>query len=302
MGKIKYIKIKDINKNAKEVSKKIDKSSFKVKMDIIKCIFKYGSSVKNYTDLEFYLLNDKERSTYLTDWYLEIIKNKYCNNDIFNDKTYIYNLFKEYIHRDFLDLRTASFKEFKEFIMKKEKVIVRCINGNETEVLFIDKSKLKNEYNVLKIYNNIIKKEQFIIEDYIKLDKDKTIYSDNIRIICFIRNNKVNILECTLKNGEKYAIINKDGEIIIPFIENDNLIHEDIIGIKIPNYNKIIEFINKISKKLTNINYVNFDIALQDNNLILVDINNELKSIQTKSSITGKKNGNLETYKKYMEI
>ena len=57
-------------------------------------------------------------------------------------------------------------KDFKEFISNKDKIIVKPINscgGKGIEVISLDKDKLKNEYNILKIYN--IKMLVFVEKD-----------------------------------------------------------------------------------------------------------------------------------------
>lgn len=303
MGKLKYVKIKDIRDKSKEISKKQNISSFKIALDIIKCAFKYGSSVLNYDTFEFYSLTDEERSTYLTDWYYDKILDKYKSSD-FDDILEYYNMFKEYLYRDFIDLRVVSFKEFKEFISDKEKIIVRCVNGRNTEVILTPKSRLKNGYNVLKIYNGIMKSEQFIVEDFITIDKDKTIYSDNFRVTCFIsEDNKFNVLEVILKSGDKYARLNNDGEIVTPFIDSDgNVSHSDIVGFKFPNYDKIVSFVRELSSKVINSGYMSFDVAYLDGRLVFVNISVSAKSFQPKPSVSGIRNGNLPIYRKFMDL
>lgn len=303
MGKMKYVKFKEVCRNAKDLSKNLDMSSFNLMIDIFKCAFKYGSSVKDYVNFEFYLLNQDERSSYLTDFYYDKVLERYASSD-FVDKIKFYNLFKEFLYRDFLDLRNVSFKDFKDFILNKEKIVVRCIDGTNTDIILIDKSKLKNEYNVLKIYNNIMKKEQFIIEDSVMIDKEKTIYSDNFRVTCFVdENNEFNVLEVIVKNGDKYAKLNQDGEIVIPFIDsNDNVTHKDIIGVKVPNYEEIINFVKNLTVKISNGKYMSFDVAVINESLVFVDVNNGIKSFQPKPSVSGVRNGDLILYRKYMDL
>lgn len=307
MGKLKYVKFKDVIKSSKSLSKKLNKSSFKLFIDIYKSAFKYGSSVLDYVNFEFYLLNDDERGNYLTQFYYDKILNKYYSRDIearFNDKIKFYNLFKDFLYRDFLDLRNVTFKDFKDFIINKEKVVVRKIDGSDTQVISIDKSKLKNEYNVLKIYNNIMKNEHFIVEDYLLLDKDKSIYSDNIRVSCFINESGVfNVLGVILKNGDKLAKVSCEGEVITSFIDsNDVVSHKDIIGFKIPNYDNLVKFVNSLMLKISNLNYANFDIAVVGDKFVFVDINVDVKPYQPKYSVGNVKNGDLDIYKKYMDL
>ena len=71
--KLKNMKFKEYVNHAKIVGGKINKSTFYVLFDMAKCALLYGSGYMDYFEFEFYLLNSKERSTYLTGKY---------NNDI----------------------------------------------------------------------------------------------------------------------------------------------------------------------------------------------------------------------------
>ena len=55
--KLKTIRYKEYYNKAKEVSEKVNKSTFYILFDMAKCAFKYGSGYMDYFEFEFYLLN-----------------------------------------------------------------------------------------------------------------------------------------------------------------------------------------------------------------------------------------------------
>lgn len=338
MNKIKYIfkklktmRFKEFYNRAKEIGKKINKSTFYILFDMAKCALIYGSGYMDYFEFEFYLLTDKERSTYLTGRYNnEIVKkyNKKDDWDLLDDKVKFNKLFKDYLGRDFIDLREASFKDFKNFIMGKEKIVTKEIancGGKGVEVLSIDKSNLKNEYNILKLYNSIVKKEQFLVEEYINQHDDLSrLYSgsvNSLRVISFLDDEgKTHIMSSILRignngsvdnfsSGGMYTFVNEVGEVYVPAIDEKGNIFDvhpiskcNIVGFKIPNYELVFPLIEKLALLVPTIRYVGWDIVITNDSVIVLEGNQYPGIFQVKPSISGIKTGDLIKYKKYMDL
>ncbi len=329
--KLKTIRYKEYYNKAKEVSEKVNKSTFYILFDMAKCAFKYGSGYMDYFEFEFYLLNKKERSTYITGRINSDIVRKYNNKEdwhVLNDKGEFNNKFKDYIGRDFVDLRSKTFRDFQEFIKNKDKIIVKPIDksgGKGIEIIELDKNKLKNEYNVLKIYNSLIKNNQMLVEDVIKQNKElDKLYSNSVnslRVMTFLDDKgEVHILNTILKignnakvdnfsSGGMYTFVNKKGEVFVPAIDEEGKIYEKhpisgvkIVGFKVPMYEKIEKLVSEASKLVPTIRYVGWDIAITDNSLLLIEGNEYPGIFQVKPSISGIKTGLIPEYRKYMDI
>ena len=98
--KLKNMKFKEYVNHAKIVGGKINKSTFYVLFDMAKCALLYGSGYMDYFEFEFYLLNSKERSTYLTGKYNNDIVKKYNKKEdwhLLDDKGEFNKLFKNYL-------------------------------------------------------------------------------------------------------------------------------------------------------------------------------------------------------------
>lgn len=331
LKKLKNMRFKEYFNKAEEIGSKVNKSKFNILFDMAKCALKYGSGYMDYFEFEFYLLNDEERSTYLTGRYNNEIIKKYNKKEywhILSDKVEFNNKFRNYLGRDFIDLKTASFKDFKEFISNKDKIIVKPVNscgGKGIEVISLDKDKLKNEYNILKIYNKIVKNEQFLVEEYIVQNKelsrlyDKSVNS--LRVLTFLDDKgKVHIMNTILKignngdvdnfsSGGMYTFVNEQGQVYVPAIDEKGNIFskhpiskENILGFNVPNYDLVLPFVTELAKMVPEVRYIGWDIVLTEDGILVIEGNEFPGIFQVKPSISGIRTGDLPKYRKYMKI
>ena len=331
LKKLKNMRFKEYFNKAEEIGSKVNKSKFNILFDMAKCALKYGSGYMDYFEFEFYLLNDEERSTYLTGRYNNEIIKKYNKKEywhILSDKVEFNNRFRDYLGRDFIDLKTASFKDFKEFISNKDKIIVKPVNscgGKGIEVISLDKDKLKNEYNILKIYNKIVKNEQFLVEEYIVQNKelsrlyDKSVNS--LRVLTFLDDKgKVHIMNTILKignngdvdnfsSGGMYTFVNEQGQVYVPAIDEKGNIFskhpiskENILGFNVPNYDLVLPFVTELAKMVPEVRYIGWDIVLTEDGILVIEGNEFPGIFQVKPSISGIRTGDLPKYRKYMKI
>lgn len=331
LKKLKTVRYKELFNKAEEIGKKINKNKYSVLLDMTKCALKYGSGYMDYFEFEFYLLNDEERSTYLTGRINNEIIKKYNNKEYFNkfsNKVEFNKIFNKYLGRSYIDLSTCSFKEFKEFILDKDKIIVKPISecgGKGIEVIEIDKNKLKNEYNVLKIYNKIVKNNQMLVEEYINQNSRlANIYSksvNSLRILTFIDDTgNVRIMNSILKignngnvdnfsSGGMYTFVNNEGIVYVPAIDEKGNIYskhpitkENILGFHIPNYELVLPFVTELALVVPEVRYVGWDIVITEDGILVIEGNEYPGIFQVKPSISGIKKGDLPKYKQYMNI
>ena len=332
MKRLKYIfkKLKTLNyKNmiyvADKVSKKTGKFRFFVILDIINCALIYGSGYMDYFEFEFYLLNKRERSTYITSNINNNIIKKYNNpkyNYIFDDKSVFNNTFKEFLKREYTNLKNLKYEDFVNFVKCKDKIVVKPLNecgGKGVKIISIDKKS-----DLEKIFNSLIRNKQFLVEDYINQCKQMSLlYNKSVntlRILTFYKNKKVYILKSILKignggivdnfsSGGMYTFVDENGKVYVPAIDEDGNVFEvhplskkKIVGFEIPKYKEVIDFVKKLGMVVPEVRYVGWDIAITDNGPVVVEGNNFSGIFQVKPSISGIKTGDLPNYRKYMNI
>ena len=331
MRKVKYLfktiihmDFKNMFRITKNISKKAKKPFLITLIDIIYCGFKYQAGYYDYQEFEFYLLNKKERKTYLTRGINNQLVKKY------NDKNYWYLLqdkiefnkkFNKYLKRDWIDLRNTTLDDFKEFLKNKDYVIAKELDNCGGKGI----SKIKVNKNIEKLRNELINNKQYLVEEIIKQHPSlNELYDGSVntlRFFTYFDGKNVYILNTILKIGNKgfvdnfssggmYTFINKNGKVICPAIDqkdNKITIHptskKEIINYKIPNFNKACELVKKASKEIKEIKYIGWDVAITKEDACLVEGNEFPGVFQIKPSFgNGKHEGILTEYKKYMDI
>ena len=323
--KLKTLDYKNMINIAGKIKKKTGKPRFLILLDMIYSALKNGSGYMDYFEFEFYLLNNKERSTYITSNINNNIIKKYNDskfNYIFDNKAIFNDKFKDFLKRDYINLENATLEDFVSFVNGKDKIVVKPLSecgGKGVQVISIGKKS-----NLEKIFNSLIKNKQYLVEDYIKQCKQlNSLYSKSVntlRILTFYKNGKVYILKSILKignggsvdnfsNGGMYTFLNDEGVVYVPAVDEQGNIYQThpiskkkIVGFKVSRYNEVVDFVKELGKVVPKVRYVGWDIAITSKGPVVVEGNNFSGIFQVKPSISGIKTGDLPNYRKYMDI
>lgn len=283
-------------KTIKKIAKRSNKSFIYIFYDVIKCSIKFGSGYMDYYCFSFEKLDNTQRATYIT----RTVSNEYIK--YLNDKNYYYimedkptflNTYKNYIKRDYLDLRNVTYDDFKLFIKKHQSFMAKPIDGlcgNGVEL--IDSS----NYNSEELYKILIDKNQLLIEELIiqhsKLNELYPEAINTIRVVtCNINDNVSVLFKClrmgnngahvdNFNHGGLFAPIDDDGIIRKPACDKDLNEYEvhpytntRIIGFNVPMMDEIYDMCFKMAKVTKEIAYCGFDIALSENGPCVVECN-----------------------------
>ena len=331
MGKIKFIvkrlakfNFSNMIKTANKIAKKTHRLVIFVIIDIIYCGFKYQAGYNDYLEFEFYLLNSKQRETYLTAGINNSIIKKYNNKEywhLLDDKIEFNNKFGKYLNRSWLDLRITTAQEFKKFIEKHNVIMVKPIDdcgGNGVEKIVIDETT-----NAEKIYNKLKENGQVLVEEFViqhnLMDK---LYSGSVNTLRMftIHTHKGYYLQGILKfgnggnvdnfsSGGMYTFVNEEGEVIAPAIDKNDKVYtehpiskEKIVGFKVPLFEEAKELVCKAAEEVPEIAYIGWDVAITENGPVLIEGNCYPGVFQLRPSFSKDKTGVLPLYRKYMEI
>ncbi len=319
VSRIKILCEKDARNIIDKISKKTGKSKICLFLDIFKSYKNYKCDYMEYYYYEFYMLSDKERRTFVTNKMNDYIINKYNNKDEsikLDDKGSFDLMFKDYIHRDFIDLRSSSFKDFKDFISDKDKVLVSTTDYKNFEIIRVVKDLLKNEYNVLKIYNSIMKRNEVIVEELLVENKEVSrLYSEGInylRLNTFNDGKDVHVISRVFKinksKDEKlYAILNENGTIIYPAVNNNSqtfMKHpdtkEDIIDYQVPFYKEAEKMVIDAAKKINDVKYIGWDVFIGEDHPSILKATSKPLAFELKPSVSGNREGLKKEYEKYI--
>lgn len=313
---------KNMFRIAKKISKKTHKNRFLIIIDMIKCGFKYQAGYYDYLEFEFYLLNDKQRSTYLTRGKNNEIIRKYNNKEKayqFDDKQVFNKMFKQFLGRDYINLDN-NLEEFKQFLENKKEIIVKPLDGEGGKGV----EKIKVNSDIEKLYQKLIDNNQTLVEEVIKQHKqmnklyDKSV--NTLRMFTFVKDGKAYFLQAILKignggvidnfsSGGMYTFVDNNGVVLAPAIDQDDnyfekhpLTNEKIVGFQVPLFNEAVELVRKAALIVPDMAYVGWDVAIGEDKPILVEGNWFPGVFQMKPSFKENKDGILTLYKKYMDI
>lgn len=279
-----------------KVHKRSGKSRIVIFFDMINCSVKYLAGYTDYFLFYFEELNAKQRATYVTrgvntNYILKCNQKEYYS--YFYDKIKFNKTFKEFIKRDFIDLKKCTFKEFEEFVKKHKIIMAKPVDESGGKGIFkLDMKDMDTE----QVFNELKENGRTLVEEYVvqhdEMNKLCPSSVNTLRIVTLRKNNKTHIMLRVIRIGDgkhdvdnfhsggMYSYFDENGVIICPAMDRENKIYVNhpvtktkIKGFKIPYYKEAIELAIEASKKVKQVTYVGFDIAITKDGPILIEGN-----------------------------
>lgn len=269
-----------------------------VRRDYFQCLGKYGLPVKYYKELEFYEMRDDEarRDSYvfpgklMSTWYGV---NSGPSRKILDDKLDFMKVFSDYINREWLYVKEASFKEFKSFMTKHGKVIVKHTTGSGGKGIHLFEYNNQSEEDLKKTYDEYYGDDSILEELIVQKGILHDLNPDSVNCvrICTMRfKDHVEIFQCFLKMGKGkvcvdnasqgglFAPIDIETGVIsrVPYgcLWSEYPIHPvsgiEVKGIQIPCWDKVKQTVLQASEKVPDLIYVSWDVAISDDGQIYI--------------------------------
>lgn len=267
--------------------------------DVAKCGLKYGAGYKDYELFEFYNMNPAQRATYVTRTVNNSVVAR-CNNrdyyHCFNDKTEFNTLFKDFIHRDWLDFRKASKEEFQKFMEGKTAIIAKPIDATcgagVQKIVAADYPSIDALYDYLKGQEGAE-----LLEDYIIQHPDVSAlypYSVNtMRIMTLLWKGVPHIIYACIRMGNEGRVVDninsggmtspvdiETGVIQFPGYDKAGNLYEKhpmtghtIAGTQIPFWKESVEMCKKAALVVPQVGYCGWDVAITPNGPLLIEAN-----------------------------
>ncbi|MBQ8234450.1 MAG: hypothetical protein IJZ36_02555 [Bacilli bacterium] len=292
------LKFKRMFEMIDKVNKRTGKNKIYIFFDMIYCYFKYQAGYVDYYVFNFAKLPNKERKTFITrgvneQYFAYLNSPEYFN--YFDDKILFNKTFKDFIKRDYLDIRNNK-DEFIKFIEKHSTIMCKPINmmcGKGIEKRVIDK-----DTDIDKLYDELMSNNQFLIEEVVIQHKDMAKLNpssvNTLRIVTCNVNNKTTIMFRAIRigsgnnvvdnfnSGGMMSTISEDGIISSPAMNKNGDLYKNhpntntkIEGYAIPYFKEAIEFAKKASKVIPEVGLVGWDIAITDNGPVMIEGNNK---------------------------
>ena len=334
MGKLNYLfkriiqmDYKNMIKIAKNISKKIKKNYILILFDMVRCGFKYQAGYYDYQEFEFYNLNKKQRETYLTRGKNnEIIKkfNEKSKFYIFDNNDEFYKTFNKFLKRKWMELDGNNKDEFVKFFFFFKIAIVKPVDGEGGKG--VEKIEYTSDDACEELYNKLINNNQTIVEQCITQNKElNNLYSksvNSLRMFTFYKDGESHFLQAILKignggvvdnfsSGGMYTYLDENGVVYVEAIDRlDNIYNEHpiskcpIVGFKVPMFKEAVELVKEAAKVVPEIGYVGWDVAIGENEPIMIEGNCYPGVFQVKPSLAKNKEkmGLIPKYNRIMHI
>lgn len=254
-----------------------------------------GIGYVDYLKGNYINLSSEEKKDYLTKRnYVRLVKylNKRGYQMIFHDKVVFNRIFKDYIGRDFIDIREVGYKGFKKFVTGKENVFAKKHNsfgGDGVKKVNLAGEDLKVLFN--QLYNN----KQYLIEDtliqneYLDWINPKAV--NNVRLVTLLKDGEAYVVFKTLRINagseevischDIYMTLDDEGNILGNVVDDECNIYKKhpvtgfkFKGAKIPHMDKALELVKSAAKLVPEMRWIGWDVAITEDGAAIIEGNN----------------------------
>ena len=305
MRRIKYLIIRILKMNYRQmfetvakIHKKTGRSRIWLFFDMVNCGLRYGAGYMDYMLCEFYDLTKEQRETYVT----RGVNNRIVQlmNDpksfhFMDDKCEFNEIFAEFVHRGWLNMKKATPEEFEAFMATRDRIITKPIDdscGRGVDIL--NKADFDS---VQKMYEHLQSIGSGLIEDVIVQHPEVsaiyphaintyrivTIHSEGVSnvVYAYIRfGNGGHVVDNINAGGMTTPIDLETGMLNYPGYDKDSICYDvhpytghPIVGTKLPYWHEAVEMCLKASAMIPQLGYVGWDIAVSPDGPQLIEGN-----------------------------
>lgn len=295
LKKIKGINHERLNKHLDVMVKNTGKSRTYIKWDIFKNFLTTGCSYTDYFRGDYINLTKEQKKTFVT------AKKFYNIIHYFNDQQYIVLLhdklvfdeyFKDFIKRDFYNLRTGSIDGFKNFLNGKDIVFAKDPTGECGHNI----SKIKvAEHTPEELFETCKKNGQLLVEEAIIQSDDMNEvnpYSVNsYRVVTLLKDGKAQVIANALRVNQNdatvvgcsddiYFAMKPDGSVDGNVVDDYGNIYTkhpltgfEFANMRIKGVKEAFDLCCKAAEKIPQVRYIGWDIAFSDKGPVIVEGN-----------------------------
>ena len=212
--------------------------------------------------------------------------------EVFVDKILFNKVFRDYVKRDFIDLRVSTLDEFKKFVKGKKVFFAKPHNLSGGKG--VEKITNKN-LDLDEVYQQLLDNKQFLVEEAIiqhnKLDDIYAKSVNNVRIVTLLKDKEVNIIAMCLRMGyddkeelvsseDLYCTLNESGKILtdgcndyLTTFEKHPISGFKFKGSKIPYMKEAIELVKKAALEVPEVRYVGWDVGIAEDGPVIIEGN-----------------------------
>ena len=275
------------NSNAQKFSVR----GIRIYLSEIYCFIRYGCSPDDYFRYQFYRKSSYERNKFITYRRSQRIINQYNDKSYikcFGDKALFNTTFREYIAREWIDVKKCSPDEFRNFVITHDEVLMKPTKGGQGKGIFKLTASGLLDFEIEE-HRDFIAEE--VIKQHSQLAKLNPTSVNTVRVLTF----KGKVIACALRIGGKGAVVDnlhsngvcahlniETGMIDSACINNQLeyfLVHPDtgvqLVGYRVPRWDDVIATAETAATVVPQVQYVGWDIAVTEDGTALIEGNHD---------------------------
>jgi hypothetical protein len=269
--------------------------------DILDAARKYRFSADEYFCYHFDKKSEDERKTFISDLnridFCEAL-NKSKNLYIFDDKSKSAEVFANYYKRDLCTVKRAKdLENFKSFLKKHERFIIKPLVGSGGKGIKILTVKYDDDHNIAGLFNDYCKGGYgFIAEELVTQVKEMSVFHpsslNTVRLATVLFDEGAEVIAAFFRTGRGGNVVDNAGaggvfgtiNIETGIIEavgdeygNSYDVHPDtgeqLVGFKIPRWEEAKELAMELATVVKGNRYAGWDLALSPEGWVMIEGN-----------------------------
>lgn len=296
MNKFKDINRDRLDKHIEIIHKNTGKSKFYIKLDMLWNFLTRGTGYTDYFRCNFIELSNKEKDTFATaKRFYKLLA--YLNSEeyivVLSDKLIFNELFRNYLKRDFINLRVSSAEDLKAFLKGKTTVFAKETHGEGGHG--ITKYKVADIKDVDALYKELKEKDQLLVEDAIiqheDLNQINPYVVNSFRVITLYKDGQAHMIANALRinqddaevigcTNDLYFSIGADGRIDSNVVDDYGNVYDThpmtgkrFSDVYIHGVSDAFEMCRQAHQRIPQVRYIGWDVAFSVNGPVLVEGN-----------------------------
>ena len=289
--------------------------------DMLWCSVRYDMGFRDYAVWDIRLLKARERKTWMThpkSHRLTKLYNDPASYRRFEDKISFYGEFEDVIRREWIDARTATDRELADFVARYGRVVAKPAAGEGGAGISVYTEADVEDAAAFRA--GLIAHDQTLVEEALAQDEAMaSLYPDSVNTLRMITYydpdaDRVHLLAAVLRigngasidnfaSGGMFTLLDEHGVVLYPGVDKNSNVYAThpktgtaIKGFAVPQYDEVLALLEDIARRVPEIRYVGWDIALTPNGPAVIEGNHNSSVFQPKPSASGVRTGLLPVY------
>lgn len=296
LRKIKGIDRERMKKHIDILAQESGKSKLYIEWDIFRNFLSRGVGYTDYFRGDYLHLTKAEKDTFVTSKsYYNLMH--YLNDQryigLLNDKLLFNEFFRDYIRRDFVDLRRITQEEFATFLKGRDTVFAKIPNGECGHG--IRKVTVSEHPDTDALYTQLMQDGQYLVEETIlqcpEMNEINPYVVSSFRVVTLVKDGKAQVIANAVRvnqtesqvvgcTDDVYFYLNEEGRVASNVIDDYGNIYEahPLTGkkfseVQIPGVPEAFRMCREAAEKIPQVRYIGWDIAFSVNGPVIVEGN-----------------------------